>query len=416
MRVTCLNELTEMMHSGYPGRAGRYKLSHIDFDKLEIPGVSDPVHQYIIQNTIKKSAVELATTNFLIGISPFILVDETYVIDGKNAKVKVPLILKNGTYDIVVSMDPNTTDSIFTVKIHGLTDKAKHPRVYVVRYQSCNGPSSVNGDVVDSPCGRLLVEYRKMKARLDMASMAFDKAIRPRVVVVHRPEAAGSFLSVSDIEAQAAELTSAALDSTLRSVDMTKSGYSSEKSSEIRLFPLGDMECLLLPKEYALGPALPTIPSEMYLTGDIIKEFSSLVDSEFMVSGVRSVDSGGGSRYMSSSVSDTMTANMRKSLSTVVDDVERGIKDIWKIAIGVSIEHIAIKIPYGRPLDLSVVAMLVEKNLFPIERAREQVSKIARFTVEDAPVTVDAIARPPVESAASTTINSIELPDIGGAC
>ena len=86
MRVTCLNELTEMMHSGYPGRAGRYKLSHIDFDKLEIPGVSDPVHQYIIQNTIKKSAVELATTNFLIGIFPFILVDETYVIDGKNAK------------------------------------------------------------------------------------------------------------------------------------------------------------------------------------------------------------------------------------------------------------------------------------------------------------------------------------------
>ena len=380
--VSCLDELNEMMRCDYSGRASRYKLSHIDFNQLEIPDIKDSVRQFVIQDMLRRCAMQMGETMHMIGITPFIVVKRAVVIDGVKTTTESPTVLAHGSYDIYVDVDHKTMEPKYRVIIRntGFDNHSEKHKVYVIRYSNCAGPSFVNGEVVDSPCGRLLPEYRRMKMQMQISDAAYHRSIQPITWIQHKPDPASERTTATDIEAMAANTVAQLVEGSHPDAEKDEFGHIHPKHGIMRY--IKEFSAVIVPRDYTISSHVHTLPHELFDYSALRGLYSNIVDAEYVVTGVRAYD-GSNAKHFSSSLSETMNTNMHKSLDLEVEDLKRGLRDMWKTVWPDDIDNISISLPYGRPMEIEPLVMLAEKGFVPMNRVVAQARKVARLSEDD---------------------------------
>lgn len=381
-KVTCLDELNEMMHSDYAGRAAQYKMSHIDFSKLEMPLISDALRQFAVKDMLPHTLRLMCETMFQLGVTPFILDKQPYYVDGEKQMVEVPYVLPRGTYDIYVSLDPKTITTRLMIEIHGDEfERAKTRKIHIVRYQNYNGPHHSDGDIVDSPCGRLLSDYRRMKIRMTTSDRAYLRASNPLSWIQHRPDPNAGKVNAAEADASSTDATAQLVAGTHPAAQIDVHGHIHEKQERIIMDK--KFNTIILPKNYNMTTHSQPPPSELFDYTTALNTYSNIVDSEFNISGMRIVDGNKSAKYMSTSVAETMRENMHKSLEAVVADLERGLRNMLDTVWPEDVGKFSLRLPFGRTLDMDTLITLGEKGIVPLDQISVHARKIARLSPED---------------------------------
>lgn len=377
-QVTALDDLIKMMHHDYAGRAAKSRRAHIHFKDLSMPQMQNPLMQEIIQAYWTRIGDRISYYRTMLGIVPYVVTTKTIIHDGRKVAIKTAVILEPGTFDVFVKRNPNMTKS-YTIRMRGSKfGSQSHPKIYIAEFRYVDGPSSYNGDVVDSECGNLLHPWRELQFRLAQSQYALKESLnqytwieRIPISLRKRAETKLSLLQNQHADALVGELEEG------KPQETDKYGYRHQKLTTVQVDH--EKKIITLPEDYRVCTNQPTLHKAFFETIPSETHYQRMVDIVFNVQTVHTRSDGRNSANIAA-----MEARERTivALQEHVDDVIFVMQDIWSTVYPDEDGTIDIQLPYELNIDLETVAMLTDRQIIPMDVAQKHVRKVGRFSTE----------------------------------
>lgn len=363
--VHVLPELVKVLRTGSVACAINHRINFLDVHDMHVEEVQGAKMTELMQLVIRKYwsrlFLQLDENFVLTGYCPYVIAKRTLEMDGKKVRVDVPIALRPGDY----TMSQTTNEDFETEIEFRVLGVMKQPDIQVVNSTTRSGPSRVNPDDIDSDCGAILHEWRKLQRRHDVAAAAQKLTIFPTLHLEH----------VISNTTRATETEVKLFNDHLnqRRFDMDHGGYEDET---VRLELNTEQQTVVIPAMFTASRFQHVPETSLMNTTIADNDFQHFVYNVLGIPSINENTKSTRSGRTHSAVQEDRAIFMA-TIQRLVGDRSNAMADIW-----MRMYHTRVKfhIPHRTQLDISTVAYLAEIGVLDPRMARNEFATITGIT------------------------------------
>jgi hypothetical protein len=375
---TIVDDIFDMMSSGYVNIVYSLRLSYIHIEKLQIAVTEGSKPNDFLQNIIekyyKKFIVDMLYMYSAIGVCPYILIKKYYNQDTEKLFVLVPIALEPKSFDISAKLDENH-EKQFTVKFKSdilnssYTDleyksnkNKKHPEIHILKSEYYKGPSAINPLEIDSEGGRIFKDNVKYNTKMKQIDKLFNDAINP--IIWLQSENMGQLRpneTEQDIVAKVGLL-------------IHNKSINGNKDDSMKVEYNHSNGTAIIPKHYIPSSYQPRIEPHLLSTTELTKNYHEMVDLGFKMPLQNMKHDTAAFNSRNESSIDEDRAKQTANIGQLIAAITPSIQDVWFKIFAVDKVHVSI--PVRIITDMTTIFNLLKWKFIDRKIACEELLKI----------------------------------------
>lgn len=373
----------KMLSQEYPAAVMNARLALIEFDSMLIDVTEDEVPsavmKYVYGRYWNTFAREIGPSFIGISCMPFRFVDETFMFEGKQYTMTVPVALERGGFDMYTYEDDTRQKAYCVYPIGGNTSRSlnigyfvdnKDP-IFVVESKYRKGISTFNQSIIDSDGGLLIGKWLETNDLRNAATKLVGLMTTPPIYIQKHQVSAFSDSAVESAR-HTDLLNMSSLSSNQHNAENMLIGPSASISRNL------EINTTLLPDGHILAPHQPPRPDPRLLDYYTNKEaeFKELVDLVMkMHFQIIKADTGG-----LHSRSEAAVAEARSSTSAhigeLVSDIISAIQTVFGLIYPDRVSTVNVVLPCRALATVDILWDMYANEMAPHSLVAEELAKM----------------------------------------
>lgn len=332
-----MKDIVEMISTGYIAALISTRQSLIQFDRVSfanVEGMEDTPYMRHISQTYWVPFMRTTLRNFsAFTVAPFILVKCKVLFEGETTVEIVPFGLSPGEYTMTFEVD-SRMEKIYTVNLINSKESIK---THVVESKLGSGFSPFSR-ILDSECGRLLPEWRRLRAMRDKIDILREKAHDPVSWLEFLPAAINDPLKTQE----------QIYDNLLN----LKEGQHGRIETAVVLDVNKKDNTITLPRGLTRCNNQPVVDVELLSLNEQQYKFYELADMEFKLNMQHQRNIGTGHNHLSEHSLDEERTQTRIAMLAITRDLEHAIHFVFRMIYNTEPK---VHIPHRSQLDRAII-------------------------------------------------------------